>query len=48
MYEAFQGTTSVQLNIIRRLGEINRHRVDQVFEVANAQLQLVGRVRVSR
>jgi hypothetical protein len=43
MYEAFQGTASVQLKIIRRSGQINPDRGNQAFEVANAQLQLVTR-----
>jgi hypothetical protein len=48
MYEAFQGTASVQLKIIRRSGEINPDWGGQAFEVANAQLQLVSKVREAR
>lgn len=48
MYQAMQGITSVQFSIMQRLGDIGRDQFNQAVQVANDQLQLVGKMRDPR
>lgn len=46
--ETIQGMTGTHINILQRLGDVQRGVFNQAFEATNDQLQLVSRVRDPR
>jgi hypothetical protein len=48
MYETVQGMAQMQLNVLQRLGEVQRDQFRQAAETANTQMQLISKIRDPR